>query len=89
MAISRAIALLILLFVLALPRMDGPADAASLQQSSVFPVRHGFYGGACPRLCTEWFDGCNYCSCARGRIDVCTHNYCLWRRHARCARYGF
>lgn len=43
----------------------------------------------CPRLCVEWFDGCNNCTCGKGRVDVCTMNYCTWHRRARCLRYGF
>lgn len=92
MGFFRAIMLLMLLLLSVLPPLEGRAYAASLQpeaQSSGFPVRHRVYGGQCPRLCVEWYDGCNYCSCGRGRINVCTQNYCIWHRHARCVRYGF
>ena len=92
MAAFRTIALLILFVLLVPPRPDGLADAASLQPqapSSELPVRYRFHGGQCPRLCVEWFDGCNTCTCGHGRIDVCTRNYCIWHGHARCVRYGF
>ncbi len=92
MAIFRAIALLILLLLLVSPLPEAPAHAASLQPEaphSAFAVRYRFYGGQCPRLCVEWYDGCNYCSCGHGKINVCTQNYCIWRGRPRCARYGF
>jgi hypothetical protein len=46
-------------------------------------------GGRCPRLCVEWFDGCNTCSCGKGRINACTELVCRSHRRPRCLRWGF
>ncbi|HXW21364.1 MAG TPA: hypothetical protein VEK14_00475 [Rhodomicrobium sp.] len=91
MPFLRATVFFMLLFLLALPALEAQAGLFPLQPaqpSAVLTVRHPYYGGQCPRLCTEWFDGCNNCSCGRGRIDVCTQHYCLWRGRPRCIRWG-
>jgi hypothetical protein len=93
MIVSRAIAFFILLFLLATHLPEAQAGVTSLppaQSTTLLTVRHSYFGGVCPRLCTEWFDGCNNCTCNRaGRFDVCTVHYCLWRGRPRCLRYGF
>jgi hypothetical protein len=93
MIVLRAIALFILLFLLGLPLPGAQAGLFPLQPAeatAALAVRHPFYRGQCPRLCTEWFDGCNNCTCNRsGRFDVCTLHFCLWRGRPRCLRWGF
>lgn len=76
-------------------------SATALEASApVFPLQASAGGasgpllaadasGRCPRLCVEWFDGCNTCRCANGYINVCTENSCVRRRAARCVRHGF
>ncbi len=75
MTIFRVVAMFVALFVFGLGER---AQAGALME-----------GGRCPRLCVDYTDGCNHCSCGRGRFDVCTHYYCSWRRRARCLRHGF
>ncbi|ADP69987.1 hypothetical protein Rvan_0711 [Rhodomicrobium vannielii ATCC 17100] len=68
------------------------AEAASLGEGGSrgpWLARFSASGGQCPKLCVEWFDGCNNCSCGRGRIDVCTQHICFGRKRARCLRWGF
>jgi len=68
------------------------AQAASLGENGTrgpWLARFSTSGGQCPKLCVEWFDGCNNCSCGAGRIDVCTQQICLGRKRARCLRWGF
>ncbi len=93
MTFLRAITFFILLSLLASPLPEAQAGLLPLepaQSTAVLAVRHLLYGGQCPRLCTEWFDGCNNCTCNRnGRFDVCTLHYCLWRGRPRCLRWGF
>jgi hypothetical protein len=48
-----------------------------------------WHGGGCPRLCVEWFDGCNTCSCGKGRINSCTEIVCRAHKRPRCLRWGF
>jgi hypothetical protein len=93
MTIVRAIALLAALFFL-LPTQQAEAQASAVVHADVSrtwpaPVQQVLLGGRCPRLCVEWFDGCNNCTCGKGRIDVCTQQLCVWRRRPRCLRYGF
>jgi hypothetical protein len=87
----RAIALFALLFLLVLPLGQTRAGTGPIesQPAEALLIRFSHWGGQCPRLCVEWFDGCNYCTCGRGRIDVCTQRRCFWRGRARCLRYGF
>ncbi len=93
MKFVRAIAFFIVLISLAPPLTEAQAGFMPVepaQPTAVLPVRHPYYGGQCPRLCTEWFDGCNNCTCNRsGRFDVCTLHYCLWHGRPRCLRWGF
>ncbi len=93
MTIIRGLAILIALFVLA-PNYPawaqaGTAPRAELSQSQLIPVGDVPFARRCPRLCVEWFDGCNTCTCGKGRTDVCTDFVCRWHRRARCLRYGF
>jgi len=93
MTILRGLAILIALFVLA-PKEEARAQAGTVPQAELSQalsraaeqVRHR---RQCPLLCTEWFDGCNTCSCGKGFIDVCTHDFCVFRRRPRCLRHGF
>jgi hypothetical protein len=92
MIVSRAIAFFILFFLLAthLPEAQAGVTPLPPAQSALLAVRHLHYSAQCPRLCVEWFDGCNNCTCNRsGRIDVCTQHYCFWRGRPRCLRRGF
>jgi hypothetical protein len=93
MPFLRAIAFFVLLFLVGLALPEAQAGLLPLQpaqSTAVFSVRHLHFGGVCPRLCTEWFDGCNNCTCNRsGRFDVCSQHYCLWRGRPRCLRWGF
>ncbi len=92
MPFLRAIAIFVLLFLLWSPLPEAQAGLLlqPAQSTAVLAVRHLHFGGQCPRLCTEWFDGCNNCTCNRsGRFDVCTVHYCLWRGRPRCLRWGF
>ncbi len=92
MTLFRAATLLFLLFLLLSPRQEVKAEMV-LPNPGLTPealsIRYPIFGGYCPRLCVEWFDGCNNCTCGHGRIDVCTQKYCIWRRRPRCLRYGF
>ncbi|MFT4079667.1 hypothetical protein [Rhodomicrobium lacus] len=68
------------------------SEAASLAEGDrrgPWLARFSVPGAQCPRLCVEWFDGCNNCSCGGGRIDVCTQHICFGRKRARCLRWGF
>jgi len=93
MTIFRGLALLIALVLLAPAHQawaqagTPPSPALSQSQSGAAePVR---LRRQCPRLCVEWFDGCNNCTCGKGWIDVCTPRICIRRKRARCLRYGF
>ncbi|MGO9545993.1 MAG: hypothetical protein ACLPPF_14530 [Rhodomicrobium sp.] len=90
MTILRGLAILVALVLIA-PRMAeaGAASGAELSHSQFVPVGDVLHGGRCPRLCVEWFDGCNNCTCGKGRIDVCTERVCRWHRRPRCVRHGF
>ncbi len=92
MTIIRGLAILVALFVLA-PNQEAQAQAGAPQAelsktlsrtAELVRIRR-----QCPLLCTEWFDGCNTCSCGKGFIDVCTHYLCAFRRRPRCLRHGF
>ncbi len=92
MAILRGLAILVALFMLA-SEQEAVAQAAVPQAElsrtlsrMAEPVR---IARQCPLLCTEWFDGCNMCSCGKGYIDVCTRYFCVFRRRPRCLRHGF
>jgi hypothetical protein len=90
MTMSRALAFLALLFLLAWPyakadAFPAPAGAPAAAERALLPVS----GGRCPRLCRDWFDGCTICSCSHGRIDVCTPAPCERRGRPRCLRWGF
>lgn len=92
MTVLRGLAIFVALFVLT-PKLAAQAQAAEPQAEL-----SGTHSPAaelvriarqCPLLCTEWFDGCNTCSCGKGYIDVCTHYLCVFRRRPRCLRHGF
>ncbi len=93
MPFLRAIACFIVLVLLASPPAQAQAGREPLQSShaqTVFSTRHPTYGGRCPHLCVQWFDGCNNCTCNRsGRLDACTQQYCFWRGRPRCITWGF
>ncbi len=75
MTIIRGLVILVSVFLL-----------APIGQALAGDVMHP---GRCPRLCVEWFDGCNTCSCGKGSINACTELVCRWHRRPRCLRYGF
>jgi hypothetical protein len=93
MTIFRTLAILIALILLS-PRDLAMAQAGSPSQAELeraklpvsWPAR---FRGQCPRLCVEWFDGCNICTCGKGRLDVCAPAPCAWPRRPRCLRWGF
>jgi hypothetical protein len=93
MTVFRGLAILIALFLLT-PGHQAMAQAGSPPQAelersklpAVWPAR---FRAQCPRLCVEWFDGCNICTCGKGRLDVCTQALCTWPRRPRCLRWGF
>ena len=93
MTFLRAIAFFAVLLLLAPHLPEAQAGFLPLQpaqSTGVLAVRHFYHGGQCPRLCVQWFDGCNNCTCNRvGRFDVCTQNFCFWRGRPRCLRWGF
>jgi hypothetical protein len=69
---------------------QGPAGAyGGLSQSNVTPAGDIRHGGSCPRLCVEWFDGCNTCSCGKGHVNACTEMFCSVHKRPRCLRWGF
>jgi hypothetical protein len=67
----------------------GAAFHSAFTETQPSPVQQVFEGSRCPRLCVDWFDGCNTCSCGHGRADVCTHYRCVWNKRPRCLRHGF
>jgi hypothetical protein len=94
MTVFRGMAILIALFLLA-PAGQAMAQAGSPPQAE---IEHSQAAGAwparfqsqCPRLCVEWYDGCNICTCGKGKLDVCTQVVCRQRRRPpRCLRWGF
>jgi hypothetical protein len=93
MTVFRGLAILIALFLL-IPKQQTMAQAGSPPQAELersqltraWPVR---FRGQCPRLCVEWYDGCNICTCGKGRLDVCTQVVCRSLRRPRCLRWGF
>lgn len=90
MTMSRALVFLALLFLLAWPY----AKANALPAPAGIPIAAervlaAAWGGRCPRLCRDWFDGCNICSCSHGRINVCSPGPCLRLSRPRCLRWGF
>jgi hypothetical protein len=93
MTVFRGLALLIALFLLT-PKDQAMAQAGSPSQAELerpplagaWPAR---FRGQCPRLCVEWYDGCNICTCGKGKLDVCTNILCTWPRRPRCLRWGF
>jgi hypothetical protein len=93
MTIIRGLVILVSVFLLA-PIGQASAQAAAghaagLSQSNVVLAGDVMHPGRCPRLCVEWFDGCNTCSCGKGSINACTELVCRWHRRPRCLRYGF
>ena len=88
MVLSRALLMALPLIAYVLPSASVAASAGrEMFETNVLglvPPR-----GRCPKLCLEWFDGCNTCSCARGHLNVCTDNFCRVRRRPRCLRQGF
>ena len=69
---------------------QGSAGAyRELSQSNFILAGDVWHGGRCPRLCVEWFDGCNTCSCGKGYINACTEMACRVHRRPRCLRWGF
>jgi hypothetical protein len=93
MTVFRGLAILMALFLLA-PKEQAAAQAGSPPQAELartplegaWPAR---FLSQCPRLCVEWYDGCNLCTCGKGKLDVCTQIRCTWRRRPRCLRWGF
>ncbi len=93
MTVIRGFIILISMFLLA------PVEQASAQTGAAHPAetsRPGivlagdlWHKGRCPRLCVEWFDGCNNCSCGKGWTDVCSELVCRSYRRPRCLRWGF
>jgi hypothetical protein len=83
MTILRGLAVLMVLI------LSAPHSAWAQAGGPLIETGDVLYGGRCPRLCVEWFDGCNNCTCGKGRIDVCSRHICRWRRRARCLRWGF
>ncbi len=93
MTVIRGLVVLMSVFLLA-PAEQASAQAAAahnfgLSQPGFILAGDVLYGGRCPRLCVEWFDGCNTCSCGKGRINACTEFVCRWHRRPRCLRWGF
>jgi hypothetical protein len=60
-----------------------------LSQPDLILAGDVWHGGRCPRLCVEWFDGCNTCSCGKGHINSCTEMVCRGHKRPRCLRWGF
>jgi hypothetical protein len=93
MTVIRSLLILMSVFLLA------PIEQASAQVAAVDPAGISepvfilagdvLDGRRCPRLCVEWFDGCNTCSCGKGRINACTELVCRSHRRPRCLRWGF
>jgi hypothetical protein len=93
MTVFRCLAIAVALFLFA-PKDRAAAQAGSPPQAELdrsqsgeaWPAR---FWSQCPRLCVEWYDGCNLCTCGKGKLDVCTQIRCTWRRRPRCLRWGF
>ena len=80
MTVIRGLVILMSVFLLA-PNEQASAQAAAssyagLSQSNFILAGDVMHPGRCPRLCVEWFDGCNTCSCGKGRINACTELVC-------------
>ncbi len=94
MTFFRGVAILLLTLLLfaqsgGAQAQAGPLSQAELSQAQFLPYAPPSFRGRCPRLCVEWFDGCNMCTCGKGALDVCTQMLCRTRRRARCMRWGF
>jgi hypothetical protein len=93
MTVFRGLAIFIALFLLT-PKDQAVAQAGSppqteLERSQLGEAWPARYRGQCPRLCVDWYDGCNICTCGKGRLNICTQNLCSWYRRPRCLRWGF
>ena len=93
MTVFRGLAILVALFLF-VPKDQAAAQAGTPPQAELGHSQPGGalpaqFRGLCPRLCVDWFDGCNICTCGKGKIDICTRNLCAWRRRPRCLRWGF
>jgi hypothetical protein len=89
MTVFRGLAFLIALFLLA-PKDHAMAQAEAPAQAELERLQPVRLPGQCPRLCVEWYDGCNVCTCGKGKLDVCTQAVCRQvRRRPRCLRWGF
>jgi hypothetical protein len=92
MAPIRGLTILLSVFLLASAGQalaQGSAGAyGGPAQSNFILAGDVWHGGRCPRLCVEWFDGCNTCSCGKGHINACTEMACKVHRRPRCMRWG-
>jgi hypothetical protein len=93
MTVFRSLAILIAMFLLA-PKDQAMAQAGSTPQAELWRSQlagawPAHFRNQCPRLCVEWYDGCNICTCGKGKLDVCTNLLCTRHRRARCLRWGF
>jgi hypothetical protein len=93
MMVIRSFLILMSVFLLAsIEQASAHATAihpAAISQPGPILAGDVLCGGRCPRLCVEWFDGCNNCSCGKGRINACTEFVCRWHKRPRCLRWGF
>jgi hypothetical protein len=93
MTVFRGLAILMALFLLApkdrVMAQAGSPPQAELERSQLAGAWPARFRAQCPRLCVEWFDGCNICTCGKGKLDVCTQGPCAGRGRPRCLRWGF
>jgi len=93
MTVIRAFIILMSIFLLApmqqAPAQTGASLAAGISRPGVVQAGDEWRQRRCPRLCVEWFDGCNNCSCGKGWTNVCTEFVCRRYGRPRCLRWGF
>ncbi len=93
MTVIRGLVILMSVFLLApmeqASAQTGAGNYGALSQPGFTLAGDEFHARRCPRLCVEWFDGCNTCSCGKGWTDACTELVCRAHRRPRCLRWGF
>jgi hypothetical protein len=93
MMVIRAFVILISMFLFApveqASAQTGAPHLAGISQPGFQLAGDEWHKRRCPRLCVEWFDGCNNCSCGKGFTDVCNERICTHYRRPRCLRWGF
>merc|ERR1711937_754604 len=67
---------------------DGPGQCSSPGTTAAPITTAPTPPPAVPKTCISWFDGCNTCSVADGKIKMCTLMYCFVKGMPYCKAYA-